>query len=135
MKSLRCTVISRLALATFTLLLVDIPLWAQSTDDGGAGRVDRYPYGGPPPAESTPPAYKVYEYQVYIPPAHKKGKKWPLLVYVHACGTSADRMRLASAMSPIADFRKVLGDVPRQWVELLARAGRRTHKRSPRRRR
>ena len=108
MTSVRSSVVGRLAFATLALFLLDLPLWAQSTDDGGAGRVDRFPYSGPPPAASTPPPDKVYDYQVYVPRTHKKTKRWPLLVYVHACGTSADGMRLASAMSPIADTEKFL---------------------------
>jgi poly(hydroxyalkanoate) depolymerase family esterase len=71
-------------------------------NDGGAGRVDRYPYSGPAPAKAAVPADPVYEYQVYVPPGRDKARR-PLVVYVHACGTSADLMRLSSAMSPIAD--------------------------------
>jgi poly(3-hydroxybutyrate) depolymerase len=108
MMSIRSAALGCLAFGTAALLLAGPAARAQSSDGGGAGRVERYPYSGPPPAASTPPPDKVYDYQVYIPPTHRKTKKWPLLVYVHACGTSADRMRLASAMSPVADAERFL---------------------------
>ena len=108
MKSIRLIATAGLALATPPQLLAAQPGRAETTDDGGAGRVERFPYSGPPPAASAVPADKLYEYQVYIPPTHKRSKKWPLVVYVHACGTSADRMRLAGAMSPIADSERFL---------------------------
>lgn len=96
-----------LAIAAATLCPVNLTR-AQTSNDGGAGRVDRYPYSGPPPATSKIPADEVYDYQVYVPPTYNKKQSWPLFVYVHACNTSADQMRLSSATSPIADSEEFL---------------------------
>lgn len=109
MVSIRSVVTVCLALASIAACSVHPPARTQTSEDGGAGRVDRYPYSGPPPASgATFPAAKMYDYQVYVPPAHRKSAAWPLVVYVHACATSADLMRLSSAMSPIADSEKFL---------------------------
>lgn len=105
---LRSPTTEALAIAAAALFLLADPVLAEAAGDGGAGRIERFPYSGPPPAASDPAPYKVYDYQVYVPTGHTKKKKWPLVVYVHACGTSGDTMRLASAMSSIADAQHFL---------------------------
>jgi poly(3-hydroxybutyrate) depolymerase len=106
---IRSIVIGCLALVSVAACSVHAPAGLPTSDASSAARIDRFSYSGPPPASgATFPAAKVYEYQVYVPAGHETSKAWPLVVYVHACGTSADLMRLSSAMSPIADSEDFL---------------------------